>query len=37
MPFREQVLDIAVAQGEPEIESDRMLDDRGREAVTSVG
>ncbi len=30
----EQVLDIAVAQGEPKIEPDRVLDDFGREAVT---
>ena len=32
-----QVLDIAIAQREPEIEPDRMLDDHGREAVTGVG
>ena len=33
----EEVLDIAVAQGEPEVSPDRMLDDRGQEAVTDVG
>ena len=34
--FREEILDIAVAQGEPEIEPDRMLDDRGRKSVADV-
>ena len=33
----EKVLDIAVAQGEPKVEPDRMLDDRGRKPVTGVG
>jgi len=33
----EQVLDIAIAQGEPKVEPNRMLDDRGRKPVTGVG
>ena len=32
----EQVLDIAIAQGEPKVEPDRMLDDGGREPVTGM-
>ena len=33
----QQFLDITVAQGEPEIEPDRVLDDRRREAMSAVG
>src|SRR5712672_2586315 len=33
----EELLDIAVAQCEPEIKPDRVLDDRRREAMPSVG
>jgi hypothetical protein len=33
---RRQFLDIAVAQGEAEIEPDRVLDDLGREAMAAV-
>jgi len=32
----QQLLDIAVAQGEPEIEPDRVLDDLGREPVAAI-
>jgi hypothetical protein len=35
-PFGQQLLDIAVAQGEANIEPDRMLDNLGREAMTAV-
>jgi hypothetical protein len=35
--FGQQFLDIAVAQGEAEIEPDRVLDDLGREAMAAVG
>jgi len=31
----EEVLDIAIAQGEPEVEPDRVLDDRGRKPVAA--
>ena len=34
--FGQQLLDIAVAQGEAEIEPDRVLDDLGREAMAAV-
>src|SRR5205814_7902247 len=34
--FSQQFLDIAVAQGEAEIEPDRVLDDLGREAMAAV-
>src|SRR6516225_9719654 len=34
--FGQQFLDIAVAQGESEIEPDRVLDDLGREAMAAV-
>ena len=34
--FGQQLLDIAVAQGEAEIEPNRVLDDLGREAMTAV-
>ena len=34
--FGQQFLDIAVAQGEAEIEPDRVLDDLGREAMAAV-
>jgi hypothetical protein len=34
--FGQQLLDIAVAQGEANIEPDRVLDDLGREAMTAV-
>src|SRR5215831_17477802 len=34
--FGQQLLDIAVAQGEAEIEPDRVLDDLGREAMAMV-
>src|SRR5216683_1192054 len=33
----EELLDVAVAQCEPEIKPDRVLDDRRREAMPSVG
>jgi hypothetical protein len=33
----EQLLDVAVAQGEAEIEPNRVLDDLGREAVAAIG
>jgi len=33
----EKFLNVAVAQGEPEIKPDRVLDDRRREAMPSVG
>src|SRR6266481_2395174 len=33
----EELLDVAVAQGEPEIKPDRVLDDRRREAMSAVG
>src|ERR1700724_1595476 len=36
MPFRQQILDVAGTQREPEIEPDRLLDDFGREPVTFV-
>jgi hypothetical protein len=32
----QQILDVALAQGKPEIKPDRLLDDFGREAVTGV-
>src|SRR5437899_2338962 len=32
----QQFLDIAVAQGEPEIEPDRVLDDLGREPMAAI-
>ena len=35
--LREQVLDIAVAQREAEVEPHRVLDDLGWEAVTGIG
>ena len=34
--FGQQLLDIAVAQGEAEIEPDRVLDDLGREAMAAL-
>jgi hypothetical protein len=34
--FGQQFLDVAVAQGEAEIEPDRVRDDLGREAMTAV-
>jgi hypothetical protein len=34
--FGQEFLDIAVAQGEAEIEPDRVLDDLGREAMAAV-
>jgi len=34
--FGQQFLDIAIAQGEAEIEPDRMLDDLGREAMAAI-
>jgi hypothetical protein len=34
--FRQQLFDVAKAQCEPEIESDRLLDDFGREAVAAI-
>jgi hypothetical protein len=34
--FRQQILNIAKAQGEPEIEPNRLLDDLGRETVSVV-
>jgi hypothetical protein len=33
----QQFLDVSVAQGEAEIQPDRVLDDLGREAMTAVG
>src|SRR5215204_2125315 len=36
-PFGQKLLDIAVAQCEAEIQPDRVLDDRRREAVAAVG
>ena len=35
--LRQEFLDIAVAEGEPEIELDRVPDDLSRELVTSIG
>jgi len=34
--FGEHILDVAVAQGEAEIQSDGLLDDDAREAVAAV-
>src|SRR5208283_4454603 len=34
--FRWQILDVAEAQGEPNIKPDRLLDDFGREAVAAI-
>ena len=34
--FGQQFLDIAIAQGEEEIQPDRVLDDLGRKAMTAV-
>ena len=34
--FRQQILDVAEAQGEPDIKPDRLLDDLGREAVAAI-
>jgi hypothetical protein len=34
--FREQILDVAEAQCEPEIEPDRLMNDLGRETVSVV-
>src|SRR5512139_2372350 len=34
--FRQQVFDVAQAQGEAEVEPDRLMDDLGREAVAAV-
>jgi hypothetical protein len=36
IPFDQEFLDIAVAQGEAEIKPDRVLDDLGREAMAAV-
>jgi len=33
----EQILYVAIAEGEAEVESDRVLDDHGREAMAGVG
>ena len=34
--FRQQILDVAEAQREPDIKPDRLLDDFGREAVAAI-
>ena len=34
--FRQQVFDVAQAQGEPEVEPDRLMDDLRREAIPRV-
>src|SRR5450432_939729 len=34
--FRQQIFDVAEAQGEPEIKPDRLLNDLGREAIPAV-
>src|SRR5215510_10793842 len=36
LAFGQQFLDIAIAQGETEIEPDRMLDELGREAMAAI-
>ena len=36
-PLGEEFLDVAIAQGEAQIEPDRMLDDRRRKAVAAIG
>jgi hypothetical protein len=36
-PLGEQVLDVALAEREPETEPDRVLDDVGRKAVPGIG
>ena len=33
----QEILDVAVAQGEPEVQPDRVLDDRRREAMSAIG
>lgn len=35
--FGQQILDVAVTQREPQIQPNRVLDDRGREAMAGVG
>jgi hypothetical protein len=35
-PFSEELFHVAVAQGEPEIKPNRMLDDRRREAMSTI-
>jgi|HubBroStandDraft_4_1064222.scaffolds.fasta_scaffold24468_5 hypothetical protein len=34
--FRQQIFDVTQAQGEPEVEPDRPLNDLGRETVAGV-
>jgi len=36
-PLGQKLLDVALAQGKPEIKPDRVLDDRRREAVAPIG
>src|SRR5580704_15237291 len=33
----QELLDVAAAQGEPQIQPDRVLDDSGRKAMTAIG
>jgi hypothetical protein len=35
-PFRQQILDITEAQGEPDIKPNRLLNNLGREAVAAI-
>jgi len=35
-PLSQQILDVAEAQGEPDIKPDRLLDNLGREAVAAI-
>jgi len=35
-PFREQVLDVAQAEGEPEVQPYRLTNDLGREPVARI-
>jgi hypothetical protein len=34
--FRQQIFDVAEAQGEPNLEPDRVLDDFGRKAIAAI-
>src|SRR5271166_5076358 len=34
--FRQQILDVAQAEGEPEVKPDRLLNDLGRETIPAV-
>jgi hypothetical protein len=34
--FRQQIFDVAKAQGKPDVKPDRLLDDLGRKAIAGV-